>query len=60
MRFRLCLAVDLTVYFANHIVGQAFVNDVFLNLFGEGQSGLQIRCLSTFACCCSKTEVFDP
>jgi len=49
IKFRLCLAVYLTVYFANHLVGKVFVNEVFLELFWEGNSGCYGPFWSTFA-----------
>ena len=46
MRFRLRLAVELTVYFANHLVGNAFVGEVFLDLFGKVNQGYRFDCLA--------------
>ena len=35
MRFRLCLAVYLTVYFANHLVGKVLIMRSFWSFFGK-------------------------
>ena len=41
-----CLAVDLTVYFANHLVGKVFVGEVFLDLFGKVNQGYRFDVLA--------------
>ena len=42
MRYRLCLAVHLTVYFAHHLVGKGFFMRSFWSFLGKVTQGATV------------------